>query len=620
MPIFFSNPRFVASFISGVAAFVLTYGKFASALPYHVITENELPAVSMAAAAGNPLKGFLTSPLWVDPTNQLVDIPSSLDYYYIPLKTTMTNYNTFDWSHLEGLLQGSASRSRHAVLRFILDYPSQETHVPQFLIDGGLQFDTYTSHGGGMSPDYDDPNLLTALEQFIAAFGFNYDGDQRIAFIQLGLIGYWGEWHTFPETSFLPNDHPTRNSVAVWYSNSFSVTPIQVRTPADAKLSGVNIGLHDDSFAFSTLGSLGWHFWPKVQAESYTDFWQTQVMGGEIYPGSQSSCFSSTFGIPTSDTEQAVDYCISTTHATYLLLNYAFAPWLGYSGDDISRAIEASDLLGYAFAVTRVEASESLTVGVDVSVDVTQEGVAPFYYPLALQLDCDGASMSVDGVQAIISQGDKSTFVFSSVPATTSCLNSVTLSLFSSHAYAGNPVKLVQSSGTVEFSLPPPPSISSMSPSNAPSGLPTMVPTIISSTSPSGAPTEDTTSTPSISPSPIPSAEPSEFPSQVVFDTDVPTSSPIETCFWGGEGLPCTFSTNCCSGVGNCSGGKRDSRTCLGSSSPTDPTAAPVTSPPSTTSAPVKTPTGGCGTNKAPCFNNSDCCSQNCKSNQCKGG
>lgn len=535
-------------FFLGFAATMAVSTVSAALPPYHVLTESDLPAVSLSAAAGNPLKGFLTSPEWIDPLEQRLEIPSSLDYYYISLSTTMIDYNVFDWTTLEGYLDGSASRNRHAVLRFILDYPTQETHVPQFLIDGGLRFDVYTSHGGGISPDYDDPNLQIALEQFIAAFGAAYDGDTRIGFIQLGLIGYWGEWHTYPETSFLPNDHPIRNSVAVAYDNAFVVTRLQVRTPRDAKWSGVNIGLHDDSFAYSTLGSLGWHFWPKVQAESYTDFWQTQVMGGEIYPGSQASCFSSSYGIPNSDTEQSVDYCISTTHATYLLLNYAFAPWLGYSADDLTRAIAASDLLGYAFAVSRVQVSEGLSGNVvDVSVDVTQHGVAPFYYPLALSLTCNGATMTVDGVEAITSFGDKASFVFSSVPATATCLNSVILSLDSIHAYAGNPVKFAQGTGTVNLSihLPPlttPPTVSA-------------VPSMTLTLSPS-------TTTPTISQSSIPTPLPSS--AEPTFDpTYSPTSSPTETCLAGGEGRRCTRSTNCCSGIGNCSGGRKRSRTCL---------------------------------------------------------
>ena len=577
------------SFILQASTFSTLFGlRFVGAQPYHVKTESDLPPLSFAAAAGNPLKGFMTSPLWIDPADALTDVPTSLDMYYIPLKTTMTNFNSFDWSHLESLLNGSASRNRHAILRFILDYPSQDTHVPQFLIDGGLQLNSYNSNGGGMSPDYNDANLMLALEQFIAAFGANYDGDSRIGFIQLGLLGKWGQWHTYPEVSFLDDNHPARGSVVAWYQNAFSVTPIQTRYPSDAKLGGANIGLHDDAFAQATWGSKSWHFWFQVQTESYTNFWQTQVMGGRIFPGSQKTCFSSTYGIPISDTAQEVGFCVSATHATYMVLNYAFIPWQGYSGDDLTRARDASNLMGYAFQVTGVGAYWQAGGSIDLSVEVTQQGVAPFYYPLSLKLDCDGASLSVPGVETIISQGDKAYFVFTSIPATSSCLDSVALSLESSHAYQGNPVKLAQSSGVVVLSIPLPPS------SNPPSPLPTPDPTLATSP-PSPLPTLATSP-----PTPVPTLA-----------TSPPTGSPIDVCLAGEEGAPCTSSTICCSGVGNCSGGPPKSRTCLAAPEPTSVPAPTTVSPPSN-----PTP---CGVNKDSCSINTDCCSLNCNGGQCKG-
>ena len=36
------------------------------------------------------------------------------------------------------------------------------------------------------------------LKRFIAAFGKKYDGDPRIGYITAGLLGHWGEWHTYP--------------------------------------------------------------------------------------------------------------------------------------------------------------------------------------------------------------------------------------------------------------------------------------------------------------------------------------------------------------------------------------------------------------------------------------
>jgi len=43
---------------------------------------------------------------------------------------------------------------------------------------------------------------VSALENFIEAFGKRYDGDPRIGFIEVGLIGFWGELHTWPMDGF----------------------------------------------------------------------------------------------------------------------------------------------------------------------------------------------------------------------------------------------------------------------------------------------------------------------------------------------------------------------------------------------------------------------------------
>jgi hypothetical protein len=45
--------------------------------------------------------------------------------------------------------------------------------------------------GGGFTPNYGSPALTTALVQFVEALGRKYDGDNRIAFIHLGLLGFW---------------------------------------------------------------------------------------------------------------------------------------------------------------------------------------------------------------------------------------------------------------------------------------------------------------------------------------------------------------------------------------------------------------------------------------------
>jgi hypothetical protein len=414
---------------------------------YEVKTATDLPPPNADAAAGNPFKGFLTSPLWVDYQYQQTNIPTSLDFYYLGLDTTMTGDNTFDWTYVNGLLEQSASQSRHAILRFILDYPNQATYVPQYLIDGGLTMTTYTDFGGGQSPDYSDSGLLTALQQFITAFGQQLDGHPHLAFVQVGLLGFWGEWHTWPHEDWIPAT--TKDLVVQWFDAAFSTTPLQTRTPWSAAVAA-GFGLHDDSFAYSTLSddpALAWFFWPQVQGAGHADFWQSNVMGGELRPELQSIAFSGDYPDGTAY-QQDFDLCVDTTHATYMLNHYACSND-GYSGQDLTKAQDSNNRMGYQFVVTQVVAFA--TAGddsvVDIDVEISQTGVAPFYYPLSLALSCSAGSWELSGVETIIGQGS---FGFTGIPATTSCLGSMDISLVSVHAYAANPVKFAQGTdGTV---------------------------------------------------------------------------------------------------------------------------------------------------------------------------
>jgi hypothetical protein len=314
----------------------------------------------------NPLRGFL-------PYRGTYAFPHSMEWFYLPLSALMSGPSTFTFdAGLEPLLNDVTGRGHQTVFRVYLDYPSLPSGVPQFLIDGGLVMRAYTDYGGGQSPDYENPALVAALESFIAALGSRYDGDARVGFLTEGLLGFWGEWHTYPHDTWFASV-ATQNRVLHAFANAFARTRLLVRKPA-ADSPTLAVGYHDDSFAYETLPPTSSNFWPLIVAAGQRDVWKTQPIGGELRPEIQSSVFD----VPPVSPD---DYptCVATTHASWLLNQTAFDP--SFTGAKLDRALAGAAMLGYDLRVpsARVSIPQDGTPA-QLDVQVMNAGVAPFYY------------------------------------------------------------------------------------------------------------------------------------------------------------------------------------------------------------------------------------------------
>jgi hypothetical protein len=329
------------------------------------------PLAYTSAPADNPLKGFMPF------AGDYQTFPHSMEWFYLPLRDVMTGPRQFRWDAFEAQLNAIAGRGHQAVFRFYLDYPGKPTGIPQYLLDAGLVTRPYPDFGNdgvSVSPDYDDPRLVAALENFITALGRRYDGDPRIGYITLGLIGFWGEWHTWPYDgwtqpgNWMPGtDVLTR--ILARYEAAFDKTFLLARYPSQQN-KPLNIGYHDDSFAFETLPPTSWHFVQRLIDEGVTDKWRTQPIGGELRPEIQSCLWDE----PVSCT-QYENYAesVTQTHASWLI-NHAAFTGTGFTGDKYQRAVAGARSLGYELTVTEA------ALGRDrVSVRVANRGVAPFY-------------------------------------------------------------------------------------------------------------------------------------------------------------------------------------------------------------------------------------------------
>ncbi len=364
--------------------------------------------------AGNPLQGFATSYGWGSPNNLF---PHSLEFRYIPLSDLLQSPNTYSFeTGLEPYLEEAVTRGNQVILRVYIDYPALEYGLPEYL-QGDVPCENYTDHGGGCSPDYSNSTLQNAIVDFIAMFGTTYDGDNRLAFVQVGLLGFWGEWHTYPHTELFADD-VFQQQVISTFDTAFDITPIQLRIPAQDSPQR-DIGFHDDSFIYSTLGDIAWFFWPKMIAAGADSRWEIAPMGGEVYPPLQQSLFDPTYIVDTY--QQDFQQTITTTHMTYLLNYQAFnMNGTGYTGSQFQAAEDGALALGYEFTVEQVDVElaglEAEHVDLQIAIHLRNSGIAPFYYPLQLSLYSSESGISVPphaGIEDMLPSTQNTEVVFS---------------------------------------------------------------------------------------------------------------------------------------------------------------------------------------------------------------
>ena len=326
------------------------------------------------APADNPLKGFMP----YEGSNK--GFPHSLEWFYVPLAALQTDYDSFNWGALDQKIADIRSRGHQAVFRVYLDYPGEQPGVPAFLSQVAKH--TYTENGNATSysPDYEDPNLRHALRSFIAALGARYDGKPEVAFITLGLLGFWGEWHTYPHDWMAS---PTvMTEVVDAYEKAFPKTHLLAREPKDGvNMNRPRLGFHDDSFAYTTIGNVNWHFWPQITSAGLEAVWKDRAIGGEVRPEVQDCLWKVPSCAPDG---QSFAACVTTTHASWMLNSGAFN---GLAGAELDRAVAGARSLGYELYVPEATVQAgAVGGGMTVSVTVRNLGVAPFYYPWPVTL------------------------------------------------------------------------------------------------------------------------------------------------------------------------------------------------------------------------------------------
>ncbi|KNC54057.1 CBM6-containing protein [Thecamonas trahens ATCC 50062] len=422
-------------------------------------------ASNTGVTAGNALVGFL--PYARGSGVGRYSFPHSMEYSYLALKDVVVGEGVYQWSVLDGLLADAAGRGNQLVFRLYLDYPDccaagggYETAVPDYLLSppSPVTFTPYSEYGGGQSPDYGNQRLVDAMTGAIAAMGARYDGDSRIAFIMVGLLGYWGEWHTYPNTAQMA---PQATQLAVWqaYDSAFATTRVVVSSDQldqwqasdpPPLIPSTSLGWHDDNFGVGTYSASNpqsWYTYDRMAARGIADRYLVAPMGGEVQPSVQPNIFRNSYsGHPFLPSAQSLRF-------SWLLYHWLFE---NPSADDGrgANALAAVTELGYRFVISNVDAdpcsSPSPSPCLRLAVTVDSIGLAPSYYDLVVVASIDGESATSSfSLPAASTVPGSSPVVVGEIAwsGTVGSSVGVTLSLHSPHILPSQTIALAQLSG-----------------------------------------------------------------------------------------------------------------------------------------------------------------------------
>lgn len=327
----------------------------------------------------NPLIGYA-----VNADEEADIVLSSLVYIDITWAELEPEEGVYDFDTIasENRIEEWKSEGKHAVLRFICDYPGSESHrdIPDWLYEmtgDGVDYDI--EYGKGYSPDYNNETFIKYHEKAIRALGSYLGQDSFVSYVQLGSLGHWGEWHVYYPAGIprIP-DSEVRLKYVEPYIAAFPNARLLMRRPFAELPTGGGLyndmtGAEDDTYAFLDWINNGGVYEQTGESgaiKACADIWDSAPIGGEF---TSSIAMSELL-----DTEY--DRTIELLDATHMSFIGPKVPVV--YGDESDYKENAYDLLshvGYRYYVSQMEISKSGALR-NVRLTWVNSGVAPIYW------------------------------------------------------------------------------------------------------------------------------------------------------------------------------------------------------------------------------------------------
>ena len=328
----------------------------------------------------NPMMGLAP---WATLVN--TQQPHTLVYADLTWREFEPKEGVFDFTFFEKsrYLAHWRAEGQRVVFRFVTDRPGGESHldIPDWLFEkidrDGEFYDN--EYGKGFSPNYSNPIFIEYHRLAIQALGDRYGNDDFFVFIELGSLGHWGEWHTYPDLKPLPIES-IRNSYVLQYVAAFPNAYLLMRRPF-AIAYQLNLGLYNDMTADvpATREWLGWikngGAYPSQEKNSLIPMpngWQQAPIGGEQAPALTNELIYGT------ELEQTLNL-LRASHTTFIGPGGPYN--VTHNGSLQSGLDQALSIIGYRIYIDHVQMPSVIRLGnkLDIQFVFSNDGIAPFY-------------------------------------------------------------------------------------------------------------------------------------------------------------------------------------------------------------------------------------------------
>lgn len=317
----------------------------------------------------NPLKGMRPY-IWSDTSEAVNPKPWPTDHEYGALRRHYVKWSDIEDNEGDGAdkITDYCNKAWEDVERYNIKI------IPRVYLQWGSESQRHWP-SDFIQGDWESGKFKDRLGKMIVKLGHAWDKDPRVAYVEMGIYGKWGEHHS-PE---IPSDIMTL--MGDGFKDNFSEKLVLRRKAWD--FSNYSYGIYWDSFA---------HADEIHHAEGILklgDFWKREVVGGEcaydwgnwqIQPG-----MNATDSLTDPHHRDYIYNMIRTLHMNHL-------GWIDEYDRADKKAREGAAIiqkaLGYRFVINQVIYPARIERGImfRVSFMVKNTGSSPFYYNWPVEL------------------------------------------------------------------------------------------------------------------------------------------------------------------------------------------------------------------------------------------